>query len=336
MTHLLTNLDFEYAWSGGSVPKAVGEVSRRWAAILRLVCPEGQVVDPVDFGGEVAAGEELWPWGWTPAVVEFARSKGLQAQAPPLDVVERVNSKVFSHGLEKRLGLALPGARLVNDVAQLQGAVAEIDGPWVLKHPWGVSGRRQMRGEAGQLSENQRRWASSQLKDHPVILEPRLQISEESSVHFEITEQQDITHLGNCRLLADRTGTFRGINVDPKLEVPKEIIDGAREAAQAVAEQGYFGPLGIDAMVGRWAEVQIVRPITEINARHSFGRLALALYELLGQGRLLWHHPRRNEKPPSGLKRWPEAFREGRFRLPEEVDPGGQSGTWVELFDGEP
>ena len=55
-------------------------------------------------------------------------------------------------------------------------------------------------------------------------------------------------------------------------------VAAATQAAEAVAAEGYFGPLGIDAMQYRAGDGTIaVRPIQDVNARWTMGRLSLGL-----------------------------------------------------------
>jgi hypothetical protein len=66
-------------------------------------------------------------------------------------------------------------------------------------------------------------------------------------------------------------------------------------AARRIQELGYFGPLGIDVMQYRAADGEIRwRPLQDINARLTMGRVALGLRRLLGPGeRADWLHTRR-------------------------------------------
>ena len=344
MTYVLSNLDFEYTWGRwessvhGEVPKKVLAVARRWEAVLRLVAPGAQVLGVEAARGDGfphrAQGRRFVAWGWTPPVVDAAKKSGLRVDAPPLEVVRRVNSKVFSHRLERRLDIHLPGARLVQNAPDLDAALRRLDGPWLLKHPWGVSGRRQRRGMSYPPSQKVRQWAKAQFRRGlSLVVEPLLDVGREFSFHYDITAAGEVEFVGLCRLLTGRRGTFRGILCGGELDVAAELLEKAGLAAREVADEGYFGPLGIDAMVGMLGNEEVLRPVTEINARYSFGRLALALRDRLGAGDgvLRWEHPAHSESAPATLQPWPEGWTEGRFLLPADVDPHARSGTWVEL-----
>lgn len=341
MTYILSNLDFEYTWSrgrdfGGSPPKVVVDVSRRWQAILRLMAPGADILDVMaahEGLGALEKGRRLLPWGWTPPVVEAARRGGLVVDAPPLEAVGEVNSKLFSHRLEQKMGWGPAGGRIIEKVEDLQAGVESIDGPWILKHPWGVSGREQRRGE-GAVSAEVTRWVQRVLQwQEGLVLEPRLDVEAEFSVHFQIEEDGSICHVGQCRLITGARGTLRGLRPLEADEIPEEIMEGAKIAAEAVSDRGYVGAVGIDAMVGLWKGRRVLRPLVEINGRITFGRLALAMNNRLERSApgesMTWIHPARSEEAGPLREPWPGKWQRGSFLLPEDVDPGGRSGTYV-------
>ena len=50
------------------------------------------------------------PCGWTPSAIEICQRVGAVMPPISLEIVRRVNSKLFSHSLEFELGVALPGS----------------------------------------------------------------------------------------------------------------------------------------------------------------------------------------------------------------------------------
>jgi len=315
----ISNLDFEGELSGqpGSLPQAV---ARRWRYILRLL-PEARhahCLDPLAATAPQAAGA-LVCWGVSPRTSHLASQLGLAL--PPLDVVRHVNDKGFSHQLEQQLGLALPGSCLVASQPELQQAVRACQADWVLKHPLGMSGRMRVLGKQGRLDPSALGWAHRQwARPVSLVFEPWVYDRQDYSLHFHLQADQSCHYVGACQMLYDASGVFRG-NRSPAHWAPAaEALDCAWKVARQVASLGYWGPLGIDAFTGR--------PLVEINARHTFGRLTLALREWIpGHWSLLWWHPQRSRRaelpaltphPPAGI-----------YRLPEIADPQGASGTLV-------
>lgn len=345
MTLILTNLDFEMTWARTAgdqhtLPALILKLASRWRHILKLIAPDAHALSlESTLPGALPPGEltsqTLIPWGWTPQLLHFAKRAGLHTQAPPLAAVQLVNSKKFSHHLEKNLHIALPHAAWIDDIQALPTALEALNGPWILKDPWGVSGRGQRRGEGNSLSPALRRWAENLISNQGgLLLEPRLTIHRELSLHFQIKPDQTVHFIGTCGLISGKEGTLRALEVQQATDVPPAIFDGAHQAAQAVAAQGYFGPLGIDTMIGDWKGETIHRPITEINARWTFGRMALALFERLPQSPahacLYWHFTAHSKEAPP-LKDWPKTWAEGSFHLPRDIDPDRQSQSFVKL-----
>ncbi|TXD37367.1 hypothetical protein FRC96_08475 [Lujinxingia vulgaris] len=334
MSYVLTNLEFELALSGAPIPKAVRAMSARWSHILRLLEPEAEVVvwPPTAGSQTLEPGRRLVAWGWTDEVLAFAEKAGLEVGPVDVGVVREVNDKRFGLGIE-----ALAGSAVCGSEAELAEAVRGLEAGWVLKHPFGVSGRGQLRGRGSDLPDDARRWAQRVFgAGLGVVVEPRVEIEAERSLHFEIEAGGAVRELGMCALMADATGTFRGLGLGSAVDVLEEdalLWEGARKAARAVAERGYVGPVGVDAYVGWYVGERVVRAVSEINARVSFGRLGLALLGRLGWEGARWVHPvrsGRSGRSERGVGVGGEGGAgEGGVCLPESVDPAGRSGTYV-------
>src|SRR5690606_5718121 len=91
----------------------------------------------------------------------------------------------------------------------------------------------------------------------------------------------DVSFLGVTPLFTRPNGSYLGNGFvdDPNLLTTwREAIETGREVAAEVAAEGYFGPLGIDAMRHRTDDGEIrVRALQDLNARYTMGRLALGL-----------------------------------------------------------
>lgn len=316
---LLANLDMEYALDGAPARKPAdaqrAALCARWAHILRLL-PDHD-------------GPHLIPWGVTDAVLALAPDQPW----PSPRVVAIANSKATSHAIEQELGCALPHSALVHDEAALVSAVAAMPHRWVLKHPQGVSGRERVRGEPGVLEQRELAWARRMWAGGgALVLEPWVTQAQETSLHYVISPDQQITLIGWATMLADRTGTLRGHRVS-SASAPPAWEPTTRAAVARVAALGYHGPVSVDTMVGWLGEAYVERPITEINARYTFGRMAVELTRFAPPGATIaWHHPPASapvQTPPTPLS--PDAATVGLYRLPDLADPGGASGTYVEI-----
>jgi len=309
--------------ASGTVPPFVESFSRRWIHILRLLpgCRDAEVLERQ----QTASG--LRVWGVTPHTYKRAQQLGLEEQFPRPGVVREVNSKVYSHQLEGRWGL--PESCLITSPDQL----APLQSDWILKHPFGVSGRERVLGKGGEITDSARGWASKRLHEGwTLILEPWVETEEEFSHHYEVLKSGEVRFVGWCTLLSDAGGHFRGNASRPKESMDSDALAVGQEVCRNLWESGYWGPVGIDGFTGHIHHKPIRRPLSEINARYSFGRLFLELTRLLPPSfSAIWHHP--GAKTPSpALKKWPgPKWETGCFRLPEYADSGARSGTYVQI-----
>ncbi len=341
----LANLDFEMELAGGAgyrTPGSLLDKSRQWSHVLRLLpqarsaqCLDPEVLDgSAPFAKSGSAVDSLVAWGVTPRLLRLAQTLAIPQDFPSLPSVRLANDKRTSHMLERQLGIALPFSRLVADPNELRDAVAKCPYDWVLKHPFGFSARERALGKRGQLSDSSFGWAARRLgQGWSLLFEPWVECSQNFSLHFEIAPCQ--THvLGHCQLLTDAGGVYRGNRVHPRPPDPDALSAGLAVCDQ-LAAAGYWGPVGIDGLRGVLGGQAVFRPLVEINARCSFGRLTLALTDWVPAGwSYLWWFPSRKDSwriPPS-LPPLPEPPHEpvpGVYGLPLVADPRGCTGTAV-------
>ncbi len=350
MTEILTvtNLDFEYELAAGETYQPIRimrQVSQKWNSILRLLpgaqqaeCGSPDILESPNterlFRGEI---QQLLPWGVTPRVVQLAQQHKLQQSFPEPAVVRDINDKRFSHRLEKKLKVALPYSCIVKDKEDLQAAVANCPHGWILKHPLGVSGRERVIGKPGIIIESAQRWADRKFRQGwSLVFEPWVEKRQDSSIHFTIEPEGEISLLGYCELLTDDGGTHRGNKVSPSSQPPPEVHNIGTHVAEELGRLGYWGVVGIDVLSGFLGKQPVQRPIVEINARQSFGRLTLALGQWVPQNwSYLWWHPTKKDYQQITKEYGPfppttrETTTPGFYILPSSVDPEGRSQTLV-------
>lgn len=340
----LANLDFEEELASPEpyrTSKTLTSMIERWRYLLRLLpgarlaeCLDSRSLDSKADWVSDAPCRRLLLWGVTPNTLALAQKLGREASFPPLESVREVNDKRFSHLLETELGLALPYCRQIASLSELKSAISDCPHDWVLKHPLGFSGRERALGKKGRLSESALGWSKRRLAaGWTLIFEPWVEDKVEMSLHFEIAASGHVETLGHTFLRSDSSGVYRGNAVLPERPLPSEIRDAGRRIVERVAQRGYWGPVGIDAMTGRLGESEVKRPLTEINARFSFGRLTLALGALLPTGwAYRWWHPRAADQNLAlGVPELPSNPQAGIYALPAWVDPARESRTLLLL-----
>ncbi len=264
-----------------------------WPGLAATAVAAGVELVPLDCPGDQSA-RQFTPWGWTPTARAIGEHAGAHLASPPLDVVARVNSKVYSHRLEHELGIAVTAARPVTSeaelVAQLRRYCSTIDDLWVVKHPYGVAARERILGRGPSIAPTAAVWCRRRFADGDTLLfEPWHTVVREYGVCSFTDAGGQTTVFGVSRPLTNGAGTLIGYDLTPT-PVPELLHHVAVRVGSQLAAAGYYGPWGCDALEldHGW------RPLLEINARWTVGFLALGVAARLSQTRGSW----RLEAPP--------------------------------------
>ena len=264
----------------------------------------------------IPAGLELVPWGWSPAAVEFGERNGLVVNAPPLDVVRLANSREYSVPLEEPPTDDWSYGTLCRKLGEVLACIERLppSTSWVIKANWSHAARERILGRGPVISNSEIQWVKQRIaRDGVVSWELWLQREAEIGIQWEIPSSGQAPQLvAITELLVDTRGQYAGTrqlppNVAffsekgrPFSEKKATPEDWAREAAEAtrpvindLAQRGYFGPVGIDAMRYFDPEFEIsrTRTLQDINARWTMGRLAAGWFERLRVERpVTWSH----------------------------------------------
>ncbi len=256
----------------------------------------------------VPKGTNVLPWGWSARVRQWGARNGWHCEGPDLDAVATANSRAFSSALEQEWNVGLPHARPIHTLQELNDAVAESirHAPgWVVKANFGMSARERILGRGGTAAPQAVQWVQKQLAENEAVyFEPWVDRIEEVGVQFTISKEGEPLLEGITPLLTDHVGTYRGSRfrgASCQLARSDEfaaVLDIVTQAAQRIQQHGYCGPLGIDAMRYRTADEESRwRPLQDINARLTMGRLALGLQRIVPESQhASWLHLRRSQK----------------------------------------
>jgi hypothetical protein len=218
--------------------------------------------------------DQVTSWGASRNIAAWAEKKKLSYPMPDWNVVKLVNSKAFSFAESPKL----PGAALLHSMEELEKWEKLTPGPKVLKSCFGVSGK----GHLFLPSEHTKKFAEKEFSAaRPVIAEPWVERKLDFSTQWLIHPDQKIEYLGATICISDHRGRYNANKVGdlpflfgnyfPLLEKHREIVF---PILQKMVTEGYFGNVGIDAMI--WGNDKL-HPVVEINARKTMGWIALEI-----------------------------------------------------------
>ena len=274
LTLYVANFDFDDRLAGGGRARAFAP-NARFLPVLERLCEPGDAATTIGPFYGIDRFDRVELWGVDEHVEWWLRTfdppPGGLDRLPDPAVVRAVNGRRWQFAAEGELGVRPAGMTLCASPAELAAAVVGLPGDWVLKSEHGGSGRG-VRFGRGPLPGALRNWAAKRFRAGLcVTCEPRARFDAEFSAHFTLTPDA-AAFAGVCRLRSTRGGQFE--RVEPTRLTPP--LAGALPVWEAVAERaraaGYRGPLGIDAGS---AGGRVVRPVMDINARWTMGRVAL-------------------------------------------------------------
>lgn len=251
-----------------------------WSEALRLEAKRRNVELISSEHSTTQFNRTFTPWGWTPSAVAVGEQVGAIVKPVPLTVVTRVNSKLWSHALEIELGVELPGAATASTFEELQEVVARASpgagDKWVIKSPFGFAARDRVLGRGPRLEEPQARWSIRRLaRGETLIFQPWLEVVREYGVVMELACDGALEILGISDLQTNGAGTGTGyiLGRPPAPGRARELERIARVIGERLFKEGYYGPVGIDALEHTGG----FHPLLEINARYTMGFVAAAV-----------------------------------------------------------
>lgn len=321
----ISNLGFETEWQHGTVAQRIREFESQMSCVWAPIWAEQDVLlaaSPIDadywerlaehgipkpevisnLEVDLSGIDEVVPWGWTNSVADLSKRICPKQRVPSLNAVRMVNSRDYAVVLEREFGVSI-GTKVCSTIEQVVQCLRDFETGGVVKPLLSQAGRGQLRISSN--PEIPAKTCERLLKSSPVVVEPWLHSLAEYGCQWEIDESGEVCMLGVTQLTSNTDGSFHGSRTGtPKtIHHVKEILSIQEQAVRRIAEEDYFGPVGIDAMVFRDANGQErVRSLQDINARFTMGRIAIEWSRTLGeQG--LWIQARRDEEIPANA--WP-------------------------------
>lgn len=203
---------------------------------------------------------------------------------PEPAAVAAVHHRAFHLHIAEEIGCALPGARMVNNMSELDRVLQHGPRSWVVKAPLSAAGReRYIERNGPALSDPKARRTGERLfaRHGALLFEPWMERVADFGVSALLTHGE-LRIVGLHRQRVDRKGQFVGIDLESNLSAKDRdrLVETTEAVAEALRSAGYVGPFGIDAWRYRREDGAVVlHPLGEINARMTFGLVAWALAE---------------------------------------------------------
>lgn len=191
-------------------------------------------------------------------------------------------------------------------------------GTLLAKAPYGTSGTQNKRLlNAQELDGPIGGWIRSVIESQgEIVIEPWLDKVVDLSIQLEVRKNQ-VELLGIRRFYTGSRLEYRGTDLDPRLtslgpEALRYLHSSqsgpspleswkvlARAVGQALGNEGYQGPAGIDALLHRLPNGHLrLKPLVELNPRWTMGRVALAIETHVLPGvPARWHWIQRRDLP---------------------------------------
>ena len=243
--------------------------------------------------GEQCSGLDGVAWGWNNQAVERLTGAGARCINPGIAVVKKVNARSFGLSVNKKTGAGVSDAAYFLSKDELQkGLMSWKRFPLVIKPDHGNAGYGFIRKMDPRLTDKESKNLDTLFANGSgVTVEPWLNRTVDISSICTISAKGGITGIRPYRSVQSSTGSFVADIMDPNDTTIAQWRDQLEEAVSTCAPElysaGYFGPAGFDSFTyNDDAGNEKLARIIEINARHSMGNIALALYDKLAQNRV--------------------------------------------------
>ena len=224
----------------------------------------------------------------------LAERAGIPLAAPPAKVCKAVNSKIYSRRLADELGIRQSRGWSCASLAELDTAVESArallaDGHRVvLKDAFGVSGKGIEVVEDERRLDRLHRMISSRARKAEtdrlgLVVEEW--VAKRADLNYQFTVGRDgSVHVDFVKEALTEGGVHLGHRIPARLTERQtaELTEVSRLLAGRLADDGYFGVVGVDAMVDPDGGLY---PLVEINARHNMSTYLASIQEaFIGSG----------------------------------------------------
>ncbi|MEJ2069843.1 MAG: hypothetical protein P8X65_08575 [Syntrophobacterales bacterium] len=215
------------------------------------------------------------PYSVVPETHNFCDFYGLKKSFTDIEIVKKVNSKLYSYTITENLfGYTLGSIVESSDELRSTGSSLLNNGPFLLKDLFGVSGIGNILIESANRLELMVRQCKKQEKTGKrtqFLIQPLLKKEVDFSCHLEVKCNGAVNFL-SVQIMSNKGFSFSGIKTAKdeliRFLESSDYFDCIRKIGRRLFEDGYHGFVCIDSMILQDGGIV---PILEINARKSMG-----------------------------------------------------------------
>lgn len=215
---------------------------------------------------------EIFPWGWSPAIVHQLQLAGFPPEKMPsahlLQKLRTLSSRQTTVSIQRQFGLEAYVCHTIDEIMDIMHRQPRRN--YILKSPWSSSGKGIMTPE----NANWTGWVRQVLRlQGAVIVERKLERAQDFAMEFMKDENNNIKYLGLSLFITDEYGHYLHNILNPQKtesltpEVLKPILEWYLTNLPRIAPW-YYGPIGVDMLITTTGEIC---PCIEINWRMTMG-----------------------------------------------------------------
>ena len=234
------------------------------------------------------------PFGWNADAEALNDQHRHPAEHPDLAVVRRVNSRSFAFELEEEIASDRPVGAVVEQREELESFLSRssASGGWIIKAEHGHAGLANRRLEGAQLSAADLRFVEDRLaEDDRLLVEPWLPRERDWCVVFDAPFDRGTLRVHETLCTAD--GALIGALFEPERDAAMLGYDELGIMAESVAarlgQEGYFGPVCVDAFTWHDADRSRLRAFVDLNCRLSMSDAAHRLWRRIAPERTFFY-----------------------------------------------
>ncbi|MCG5058929.1 MAG: hypothetical protein KA714_13300 [Limnoraphis sp. WC205] len=235
----------------------------------------------------ISSLSDFSPYSILPLTDSFCKNYQLQNPYPDIEGVEKVNSKLFSHQLSKKLFEDTVGEPIYSaEELERKGDQFLQHSSFLIKDEFGVSGKGNVLVSSPQILTRIVKYIAKQEstgQQTRFLLEPFLEKQIDFSCQFEIGSKGQV-NIRSIQKMQNAGFAFSGIQTaeaDFQAQLDQLGYFAQVEAiAAALDQEGYFGPVCLDSMLLKDGKIV---PVVEINARKSMGLINYYVDRFLSQ-----------------------------------------------------